>query len=202
MTLKAVVTDPWMAEECLARRRALGLDRWDESWDGVWHMPPAPNPEHQRMEAGLLIPMKAVIEGDGRGQVFHEVNVADPQKGMRDFRIPDIAVLLAGGEAAVGPVAIMGAPDFILEIHSPGDETQEKLPWYAALGVRELLSIDRDTKALALYRLNTGRLEEVTAAPDMVDSQVLPLRFERVSEGGAVRVRVSHRDVPGRAWLV
>jgi hypothetical protein len=38
----------------LADRRAKGLDRWDEMWDGVLHIPPAPNVEHQHMLDRLI----------------------------------------------------------------------------------------------------------------------------------------------------
>jgi hypothetical protein len=36
-------------DEELADRRSKGLDRWDELWEGVLHLTPAPNVEHQRI---------------------------------------------------------------------------------------------------------------------------------------------------------
>jgi Uma2 family endonuclease len=35
-----------------------------------------------------------------------------------------------------------GAPDAVIEIRSPDDETDEKLPFFAALGVAEVIVID------------------------------------------------------------
>ena len=41
----------------------------------------------------------------------------------------------------------------MIEIRSPEDETYDKLPFYAALGTREVVVIDRDTKRTEIYRL-------------------------------------------------
>ena len=43
-----------VTQEQLADRRAKGLDRWDEMWEGVLHMTPAPSVEHQRILARLI----------------------------------------------------------------------------------------------------------------------------------------------------
>jgi Uma2 family endonuclease len=46
-----------------------------------------------------------------------------------------------------------GAPDAVIEIRSPDDETYEKLPFFVALGVAEVIVIDRDAKRVEIYRL-------------------------------------------------
>jgi hypothetical protein len=38
----------------MERRRACGLDRLDEVWEGVLHMVPAPSFEHARIAQQLL----------------------------------------------------------------------------------------------------------------------------------------------------
>lgn len=199
---KAVVLDPLFTEELLVRRRKLGLDRWDEYWDGVWHMPPAPSIEHQQIEGELFIVLKDVVERAGLGRVFHEVNVADPEKGLQDFRIPDISVVLVDGHAQIKEAFIAGGPDFVVEIHSPGDETYEKISWYSAQGVREVLVIDRDTKAVALYHAQGGQLVEAAASPTPVQSQLVPLRFELVEGSDGSRLSISHREEPTRIWVI
>jgi Uma2 family endonuclease len=45
----------------------------------------------------------------------------------------------------------------VIEIHSPGDETYEKFPFFAKLGVREVVVIDRDTKVPEVHRLEQVR---------------------------------------------
>ena len=43
--MKAVLVH--VTDEDLARRRRVGLDRYDEMWEGVLHMTPAQESEHQ-----------------------------------------------------------------------------------------------------------------------------------------------------------
>jgi Uma2 family endonuclease len=46
-----------------------------------------------------------------------------------------------------------GGPDAVIEIRSPDDETYDKLPFFARLGVGEVIVVDRDTKKPEIYRL-------------------------------------------------
>ena len=45
----------------------------------------------------------------------------------------------------IGP-ALVGGPDFLVEVASPGDRSLDKLAFYEGIGVRELLMVDRDSK--------------------------------------------------------
>lgn len=199
---KAIILDPVVTEQLLAQRRRLGHDRYDECWGGVWHMPPMPNMEHHRIESRLFLVLDEAVERPGLGRVFYEVNVADPEKGLEDFRIPDLAVILPGSHAQVQEVSIAGSPEFIVEIRSPGDESYEKLPWYFDQGAIEVLIIHRDTKAFVLYRRQEGRIAEAGASPSPVDSLLLPLRFELVEEFGSPLLRITHREDPGLHWEI
>jgi Uma2 family endonuclease len=143
-----------------------------------------------------------VVEDTGLGQVFYHLNVAGPAKGLEDFRIPDLLVILRNSAAKMRQTYVAGGPDFILEVHSPDDETYEKIPWYAAQGVRELLVVDRDTKALRLFRASSGQLREVAASAGAAECETVPLRFERVVEPDGPRLRVSHRLIQGKVWLL
>jgi Uma2 family endonuclease len=49
------------------------------------------------------------------------------------------------------------APDVVLEIRSPGDESHEKLEFYARIGVPEVWIVDRDSKAPEVYILAGGK---------------------------------------------
>ncbi|HUE87819.1 MAG TPA: Uma2 family endonuclease [Vicinamibacterales bacterium] len=83
--MRAVLS--YISDEELARRKAWGLDRHDEMWEGA-------------------------------------------EDGVRH-----------------------GGPDAVIEIRSPHDETDEKLPFYAAIGTREVIVIDRDTKQPEIFCL-------------------------------------------------
>ena len=54
-----------------------------------------------------------------------------------DYRVPDGALVRPGADAVYLPTAAL-----VLEIVSPGDETWEKLGFYAAHAVEELLIVD------------------------------------------------------------
>ncbi len=52
----------------------------------------------------------------------------------------------------------------VVEIRSPGDETDTKSPFYARFGVEELLIVERDSASVTLLRLADGAFRAV--APD------------------------------------
>jgi len=92
--------------------------------------------------------------------------LASPGGWPGNYRIPDL-VLLSSDCLDIDRVEYFeGAPTVVVEIRSPGDETFEKLPFYAQLGVPEVWVIDRDTKQLTLYRLHCGEYEEQSPGPD------------------------------------
>jgi Uma2 family endonuclease len=62
------------------------------------------------------------------------VNLGDSE---HDFRVPDGALHRAGAGGTWHPTAAL-----VIEIVSPGDESWEKLPFYAAHQVDELLIVD------------------------------------------------------------
>lgn len=64
-----------------------------------------------------------------------------------------------------------GAVELAVEILSPGDETYDKLPFYAAVGVREVLVVDPETLGVELFVLRGGRLH--AALPDAAGAVVL-----------------------------
>ena len=186
--------------EGLKRERArTGADRWDEVWEGILHMAPAPSTEHQRLEAELLQALVQVIRRTGRGTVFSQANVADPVDQMDDYRVPDIAVVLHESTATIAEHYISGGPDLVVEIRSPNDETYEKISFYERLGVRELLIIDRDEKSFELYRQEAGRLTQAASGTSVI-SDVTNLTFETVQAHAGNQIQV--RSSTGQHWLI
>jgi Uma2 family endonuclease len=149
--MKAVIAR--VSEQELARRRRIGLDRWDEMWEGVLHMPPAPNYEHQRILDRLIAWLGPLLELE-RGILRSGINVFHETGTVENYRIPDLTFVAHGREFVIAEDGIRGGPpDAVIEIRSPDDETYEKLPFFAALGVSEVIVIDRDTKRPAIFRL-------------------------------------------------
>jgi len=59
--------------------------------------------------------------------------------------------------------AMFVQPDVVFEVRSPGDETYEKLSFYAAVGVDAVVVVERETTAVQVFARAGGDL--VLAAP-------------------------------------
>jgi Uma2 family endonuclease len=171
------------AERELKRERALsGADRFDEVWDGVYVMAPLANNEHNLLAAYLVSAIACAVAQPEQGSVFAGCNVSDREDHWtKNYRCPDIAVFLKGNPAKDCDTYWLGGPDFAVEIVSPNDRSREKLDFYAKVGVRELLIVDRKPWRLELFRLSFGTLLSAgvcrPARPISLASEVLPLRF-------------------------
>jgi len=100
----------------------------------------------------------------------------------------------------------MGGPDFLVEIQSPNDDTDEKIPFYSTVRVRELLILHRDTRQPRLYRYDGQEL--VLVAPSEFEgqqwlvSEVVPLAFRRSGRRSGARTKVCRTDGRPGAWAV
>ncbi len=177
--MKAVMLE--VSPEQLARRRLIGVDRWDEMWEGVLHMAPAPNDEHQRMLDELIIFLVPLLKGAGRGTLRSGINVFDEASPRESYRMPDATFVALGRESIRAKDGIRGAgPDAVVEIRSPGDESYEKLPFFASLGVREVIVIDRDTKQPEVLQLKGQQYVAVPADRDgWLASETMRVRFRQ-----------------------
>ena len=203
--MASMILDPDLDERLRAERRASGGDRFDEVWDGVYMMSPIANNEHQGLAAGLTAVLQIVLGFGDRGVVYPGVNVTDQEEHWEhNYRCPDVAVYLSGTTAQDRGTHWLGGPDFAVEITSRGDRTRDKLSFYAAVGTRELLVIDRQPSwVLELYRLRDGTLELVgTGRPGdagALASEAVPLAFRLVAGEGRPRVEVARHE-GGESW--
>jgi len=139
------VHDPPPAElqELLARRRQTGADRHDELWEGVLHMAPAPHWRHALVQAQVLELLGPAARGRGLTAVA-DMNLGEPD----DYRVPDASLTLPAGEL-FNPTAVLA-----VEILPPGDTTLQKLPFYAAHGVDEVVIVDPDERTVRWLALD------------------------------------------------
>ncbi|MGH9244858.1 MAG: Uma2 family endonuclease [Acidimicrobiales bacterium] len=152
--MKAVLVE--VPPSLLEERRRHGADVFDEMWEGVLHMNPPPSAAHQRLGADLLLVLGPVAKAQGlipwyETGLYHRSD---------DYRAPDLAISRPEHRVDAG---ISGAA-LVVEIRSPGDESYEKLDWYVARGVSEILVIDPGTRAVELFRSVKGQL--VLVQPD------------------------------------
>jgi Uma2 family endonuclease len=166
-------------------RRKTGADRWDEMWEGVLHMAPSPNGDHQELEGQIEFELRRMWLPVSGGRVLHQMNVMRPGRWPDDYRIPDLVLLLPERDDRYRNQFIEGGPDVVVEIKSPGDETYAKIPFYAEIGVRELWVVDLDTKAVEVHVLEGAAPFLVPADPEgWIASAATGLEL-RGSEGGS-----------------
>ncbi len=108
-------------------------------------MSPEANNEHQALVGNLRDAFRQAI-GDVKGKrVLPGCNVSDnAEHWKKNYRIPDVAVFLLGNPAEDLDTHWFGGPDFAVEIRSKGDRSRKKFDFYAKVGVKELLLVDRD----------------------------------------------------------
>lgn len=135
--MRTLLHDPLPAEveALLERRRRLELDRHDEVWEGVLHVVPAPSGEHSSLGAQVKALLRAPATAAGL-TVTDDFNVGDSKQ---NFRVPDGGLHRSSPRGIWFPTAAL-----VIEIVSPDDETWEKLPFYAAHEVDEVLIVDPD----------------------------------------------------------
>jgi len=204
--MSLLIRDSSISRKMIAKRKALGLDRYDEVWNGVYVMPPMPNNEHQQLVSRVNSIMQDVVGWTGLGDVLPGVNVSDRIKGWKkNYRIPDVAVFLKGGIAVNHGTHWVGGPDWLTEILSPDEEPDEKLEFYEKVRAREVLAIYREPWRIELYQLQADKLvlagKSDLDEPNELKSAVLPLSFQVVAGVARPLVLVRHVDGP-RQWHV
>ncbi len=198
-----LVLDPTEERRLKRERARTGADRYDEVWDGVYVMAPMANNEHQQLATRLGAIFLEVVPDENIGRVYVGTNVSDrEEKWEKNYRCPDVAVFLKGNPAKDCDTHWYGGPDFAVEIVSPNDRSRDKLDFYAKVGVRELLILDRKPWRLELYRLTGGALVLAEACtlkkPAPVTSAVLPFAFSLAAAKPRPRLLVT-RTTDGQA---
>lgn len=142
-----VVSDPPPGEfeALLARRRRLDADHRDEVWAGVLHMNPAPHGRHAEVHHQVMVLLDPLARAVGL-RPLAETNLGD----ARDFRVPD------GALQRSGPSLYYATAALVLEVVSPGDESWEKLAFYASHGVEEVLIVDPQEREVHWLALSGG----------------------------------------------
>lgn len=132
--------------EFIERRRSLGLDGYDEVWDGVYVMAPFAHSNHGVLKGELLFRLEPRARRAGLrfGDSF---NLGEPD----NFRVPDV-----GYHRGVPGTLYVPTAALVLEVLSPDDETFTKFDFYAAHGVDELMVADPDARTVRSWHLVDG----------------------------------------------
>jgi Uma2 family endonuclease len=193
------------ANRLLKEREALDGHTYDEVWDGVTVIMPEADIEHDSIAGFFYRTFWSVFGTDPANRIHFRVNLSDRLEGWTsNFRIPDTMVFLAGNSAPACRTHYFGGPDIALEVGSPDDRSRDKLDFYAKLGTREVIIVDREPWQLELYQLRGGKiLLTETAKPGdgvVVASSVSPLKFELVQAEPRPKIKITHSET-GQEWI-
>jgi Uma2 family endonuclease len=190
----------------IRRRRRLGLDSKDEVWNGRYIVMPDPDNVHQDLVGALLTVLRIVISWAKLGNAYPGCNISDrAEKWRSNYRVPDVTVFLNGNPAENRNTHWLGGPDLAVEIVSDNDKSRKKLDFYASVGTRELLIVDREPWQIELFRLTNGELVSVgkssVADGNILSSEVVPLRFRLIA--GVTRPQIEAQHVDGiQHWMI
>lgn len=194
--MRAVIAN--LPAHWLDERKNSEVAQWDEMWNGVLHMPPMPNGMHQDFSGDLRGYLKHHWAKPRGGLARQEVNLTTPEDEAHwtlNYRIPDL-VLVSRDRLHIDKNTYMaGAPLVVVEVKSPDDETYDKFPFYARLGVPEVWVFDRDTRTPEVHVLAAGPAYQPRPAdPDgWLRSPASGVEF-RQTNPGKVWVRVGGDD--------
>jgi Uma2 family endonuclease len=148
MTTLVLGSPPPELEALLERRHRAGVDRLDEVWQGVHHMVPGPSLEHARISTQLAELLGPLARRAGLLLAMSEFNLGESE---HDFRVPDGGLLRPGAAGVWHATAAA-----VVEILSPGDESLQKLPFYAEHDVDEVLLVDPSKHSVTWLALRDG----------------------------------------------
>ena len=137
--------------------------------------------------------------------VYGHCNLSDRNKTwLQNVRCPDVAIYLAGNPAKNRRTHWQGGPDFLVEVVMPGDRCREKLDFYAKVGTREAMIVDRNPWQMELYRLADEEMKLVGRIKPgdrrKVVSAVVPFEFHLLRGRPRPKVKVTHTET-GQEWV-
>ena len=144
---------------------------------GVLYKLPTPNIAHQSSNGRFFFYLFMYIEVPGLGRVFHPPTDVE----LAPFVVvqPDLVVILKNHLNRITFQRIVGAPDLVVEVASPGTsgyDRNNKLNAYAAAGVPEYWIADPVGHTVEVLILEQGNYRTVGVFQGQVNlpSQVLP----------------------------
>jgi Uma2 family endonuclease len=125
--------------------------------------PPAPSRLHQEVVRELLLQLRVALEGRSWCIQIAPFDVRLPKSNEPDGSIDTVVqpdLLIVCDRTKLDERGMRGAPDWIVEVLSPGTASHNqtvKLPAYERAGVREAWFVDPRNRTLVIYRLEGDR---------------------------------------------
>ncbi len=164
--MNAVLENPgkvWTYEDYLA----LDDEVHFEIINGKAFMSPAPELFHQRWARKIFLAVERHVETHKLGEVFFApVDVVLDEKNVVQ---PDLVFVSTANAGLLERRGIMGAPDLVVEIISPGSlrrDRYEKRELYARFGVKEFWLADVANRSIEVLSLQKNSYQLLCCATD------------------------------------
>ena len=156
--------------------------------DGVLYMSPSPSRWHQDAVLQLALYLKQFVSSNQSGKVF--IAPFDVELDFKTVVQPDILVVLNANSHIITDNGIIGAPDLVVEVASPGTasyDRNQKLNLYERAGIQEYWIVDVMAHTVEVLVLSNGkyRARGVFQKKSQIPSQVLsgfPMQVEQIFE--------------------
>jgi Uma2 family endonuclease len=128
---------------------------------------PAPSIVHQRVSSRLYTSLQSFVSERNLGEVFYAP--VDVVFGEHDIVQPDLLFVRRENAGIVGEQAVVGTPDLIVEILSPGSlhlDRHRKRALYERAGVPEFWLVDPANRAIEVFRLGERGYELASFAAE------------------------------------
>ena len=133
-------------------------------------------------------------------------NVSDDRNDwLHNYRIPDVLCLKNNSTAVDRDSHLLGGPEFVIEILSRGQNATDKNDFYASVGVRGLLVIERNPWRLTFHANAVAGQPLRPAATSGVDNSdwitlnILPVQIRVDVAAGELQMRCED-PVMARSW--
>ena len=148
-----------------------------EILEGVLYMAPAPTIVHQRAIGRVFYYLMMHVELMGQGQVLPAP--VDVELAATIVVQPDVVVVLPARAAIITSQRLVGAPDLVVEVISPGTagyDRREKQDAYARAGVAEYWLVDPYAETVEVLTLAQEHYHSlgVFAEDVVLPTQILP----------------------------
>lgn len=147
-----------------------------ELLEGELVMVPSPTEPHQRVSGNLEFILRQFVKERNLGSIYHAP--LDIVLSQEDVVQPDIMLISKERANIITEEAIMGAPDLVIEIISPGTSRRDKTlkrTLYARHDVKEYWIVDPKGKIVEVYTLEKAgfKLVKKYNSPEKLYSPLL-----------------------------
>lgn len=145
--------------------------------NGVLYMSPSPNVRHQAIVGEIFAYLRDFVRSGGLGRVF--MAPLDVELSEGNVVQPAVFVVLKQHRDRIRTNRIVGAPDLVVEIASPGTARHDqhaKLDAYVSASVPKYWVVNPDTQTVKVLRLENRvyRSLGIFSGRAMLPSQILP----------------------------